>query len=264
MPQNSLSLIIICRKYSSDLHRKIGRYRGFVSDVIVVCGDVKTDNTAAAAEHIFYFPFRGNFSDLRNFALGKATTDWVLFLDTDEELSPELMKAIPGLASDTATDGFWFPRKTFISTDRYLKYSFFYPDSQLRLFRNRAEYRFSGAVHEQLSIPYGKTRQVPYDLLHYPTNPKYTAFGDYRNLLPYIHIQASEIRKLKRNSPTLILAGIWKIISLFMNGYFRGKGFLDGWAGFRATLLFSWSIGMPYILAGCPFSACQDTAGVVK
>jgi hypothetical protein len=43
--------------------------------------------------------------------------------------------------------------------------------------------------------------------------------------------------------------GIWQFLTLFMSGFIRGKGFLDGWAGFRAHILFAASIAAGYFLA---------------
>jgi hypothetical protein len=169
-----------------------------------------------------------------------------LFLDGDERVSEELVKVIPELLKDNSVDGYWIPRKTFITPDRYLKYGLFYPDYQLRLFRVKKEYRFVGAVHEVVQIPDAKTKKIGQPLLHYPDHPKYTAFSDFKNMNMYITIHAKELRALRKSSWQYYAEGLWQGVFLFCSGFFRGKGFLDGWAGFRAHVLFAASIAAGY------------------
>lgn len=187
---------------------------------------------------------------MRNFGLEKANGEWILMIDSDEKLSTGLIHEIPSLIKDPHIDGYWFRRKTFIAKEIYLRYGFFYPDYQLRLFRNKKEYRYIGAVHEALTIPKEKTKEVPLDILHYPANPKYTSWQDFKNMLPYIRIQAAELQKKQFSAVQLFWLGCTTFWILMFKGFIRGKGFLDGYAGFRAQVLFSLSIASGYILAG--------------
>jgi glycosyltransferase involved in cell wall biosynthesis len=242
-----LSLLIIGKKFDEEVKRAI-------ESAVDVCDDswfVSTLSKAVVSDsrvHSEYFKFEQDFSAVRNFAISKAEGDWFLFLDSDEVLSDELKGELPNLLKDQTVDGYWLSRKTFISKDRYLKHGLFYPDFQLRLFRNHMRYRYHGAVHEQLDIPAAKTKQVRLDISHYPTNPKYTKYSDFKNVIPYMEIEVGEIRKQKLNSFYLIGKGIGTFFSLFFGGFFRGKGFLDGCAGLRAHIIFSLSIALPYIM----------------
>jgi hypothetical protein len=190
-----------------------------------------------------------NFSLIKNLSLKDILSEWVLSLDSDEELSQELIDILPELTKDESIDGYWFRRRNYISKTKYLKYGLFYPDWQLRLFRNNKGYKYHGAVHEQLDISYSKTRQIPTDIYHYPNNPKYSKFSDFANLMPYVNIKAVELGKLPHSLLGYYSKGILQFIKLFFGGYFRGKGFLDGYPGFRAHLMFAWSIALPYFLA---------------
>jgi glycosyltransferase involved in cell wall biosynthesis len=242
-----LSLLIVGKKIDDEVKTAI-------ASAADVCDDIWFVSTLSKAVvndpriNSEYFKFEQDFSAVRNFAISKAEGDWFLFLDSDEVLSDELKKELQNLLKDPMVDGYWLSRKTFISKDRYLKHGLFYPDFQLRLFRNHKQYRYHGAVHEQLDIPAGKTKKVYLDLLHYPSNPKYTKYSDFKNVLPYMEIEANDIRIKKLNSFYLIGMGIGTFFSLFFGGFFRGKGFLDGFAGLRAHIIFALSIAIPYIM----------------
>lgn len=202
-----------------------------------------------------------SFSVLKNEAMKGVDTEWIFLLDSDEVVSDELKEKIPELITNTTNDGFWIPRRTYISPTRYLKYGLLYPDYQLRLFRNKSEYKYKGDIHEYLTIPEEKATHIKESILHYPRHPKYVSFSNVKNLLPYIDIDAEEkiTAYLKQEDKRLIngvkfaisniLTGVFVFIRLFLDGFIRGKGFLDGWAGLRAHLLFAYSIAGAYWLA---------------
>ena len=68
--------------------------------------------------------------------------------------------------------------------------------------------------------------------------------------MPYVHIHADNLVKSSNNILLLCLEGMAQFVNLFFGGFLRGKGFLDGWNGFRAHLIFASSIALAYILAG--------------
>lgn len=248
-----LSILVITKNAEVTIGGALKSVEG-LWDELVVIDTGSSDRTINVAKKfmakVFAHHFRNDFSEVKNFGLSKVTCDWVLALDSDERLTDELRAALPGLIQNKNVDGYWFRRRTYISSMRYLRYGLFYPDYQLRLFRNKKEYRYRGAVHEQLTIPKSKTQKVFYDILHYPQHSKYTAFADFHNLMPYIHIRANELAKFHQGAGLLFLKGMGEFVKLFLSGYFRGKGFLDGWAGFRAHVMFASSIALAYILAG--------------
>lgn len=246
-----LSVYIITKNEEVGVGEALESVRG-VADEIVVVDSGSTDKTITIVkqytDRVYTKRFRDDFSQLRNFALSKLRGEWVLTLDADERLSEGLKEKIPELIADKHVDGYWFARKTFISGARYLKYGVFYPDYQLRLFRNKKEYRYRGAVHEQLTIPKEKTREVPYDVLHYPTHPKYDRFSSIVNMTGYMRIAARSYTK-QFDTATLVGKAITSFIDIFLGGLFRGKGILDGWAGFRAHLIFALSVSGSWALA---------------
>jgi hypothetical protein len=197
-----------------------------------------------------------NFSEIRNNALEKITTPWVFVLDSDEEVTKELINVLPKLITNPQIDGYWFRRKYIVDGKWYLRHGLFYPDWQLRLFRNKKEYRYKGAVHEILTIPKEKTLEVPYDILHNQNPPKLTSWKGFELLKPYMEIAKNEYRiQLIDNSSQknnvsnrfLINRIIYSCIHMLVLPMTRGKGFLDGYNGFRAHVLLTLSIVVPMI-----------------
>lgn len=190
-----------------------------------------------------------DYSELRNYACSHANTEWIFFLDSDEILSDRLIEWIKNLKASSGIDGYWIPRRNFISKDRYLKFGLFYPDYQLRLIRIKKEYQFKGKVHELICIPENKTSKASSDIYHFPRVPKYQSLNNLKNFKEYIALEADELMLAHYNPIKLLLSGAWKGLTLFFSGYFRGKGFLDGIAGLRAHLIFSSSIFLGYLEA---------------
>lgn len=250
--KNNISLIILTKNSLKTIERTIISAHNFVDEIVIV-DNCSIDNTVTIAQkytkNIYKTDISGDFSSLRNFALTKAKGEWIMILDSDEILSPELAESLSKLINNNEIEGYWFKRKTFISPDRYLKHGLFYPDYSLRLFRNGKGYKYFGKVHEQLNIPQVKTRQTDLNILHYPAHPKYTKFSDFKNLMPYIKIHAKEISSKKYPFIYLIFQSKYQFLRLFLGGYVRGKGFKDGWAGFRAQLMYASSISIAYIFA---------------
>jgi glycosyltransferase involved in cell wall biosynthesis len=104
----------------------------------------------------------------RNLALSHARHEWILVLDADEELSPQLQDEIRGLRTDgPAPDatGYSMPR-CVLYDGRWIRHGDWYPDRLTRLFRSGSA-RYAGAkVHERLEIS-GRVIALKGDLHHY-------------------------------------------------------------------------------------------------
>jgi glycosyltransferase involved in cell wall biosynthesis len=108
------------------------------------------------------------YAEQKNKAIDLATGEWILSLDADEVLTPELVAEIRELMRRGVPDevaGFRIPRVLYIG-DRPVRGGGFYPDAQLRLIR-RGKGRFQPrVVHESIKVD-GKVRQLQHDMLHY-------------------------------------------------------------------------------------------------
>ena len=189
-----------------------------------------TDDTreiaTAAGARVLVRPFDG-FRSQKQFAVDQASHDWVLCLDADERVSPELKASI--LAARDAgfggTAGYRFARLSEYF-GRFLRRGNAYPDRVLRLFnRQRGGWRGDREIHEAASVD-GAVRTLSGDLIHYP----------YRSLMQqlqkterYARMMAEyEFSRGKRASlGKLIVSPAWR----FWRGYVLRLGFLDGWHG---------------------------------
>ena len=160
-----LSVVIIARNAAAQLPDCL-RSVAFADEVLVVDSG-SDDDTVATAERagarVIYKEWLG-FGPQKQFAVGQARHDWVLCLDADERVSPELKSAITQTLAAPRYRAFDMPRRNRFM-GRWLKHGEGYPDYNLRLF-HRAHARWSDdAVHEHViaATPVGRLRG---DLLH--------------------------------------------------------------------------------------------------
>lgn len=189
-----------------------------------------TDETcaiaAAAGARVLQRPFDG-FRSQKQFAVDQATHDWVLCLDADERVSPQLKASIFAARDAGFGDaaGYRFARLSEYF-GKFLRRGNAYPDRVLRLFdRRRGGWRGDREIHEAASVD-GAVRTLPGDLIHFP----------YRSLMQqlskterYARMMAEyEFSRGKRASlGKLIVSPAWR----FWRGYVLRLGFLDGWHG---------------------------------
>lgn len=156
---NEGSLIIDCLK-SCD----------FADEIIMVSN--ATDDTNEIAKKTIpsikiypHFPF--NYSDSKNLAVQKASGQWLLFIDTDERITPKLRSAIQKIITDTSTPytSYDFPRANYFLNHR-VRYGGTYPDYVKRLIYRSDFQGFVGDLHEQPQVV-GPNKKLTVDLLHF-------------------------------------------------------------------------------------------------
>lgn len=109
---------------------------------------------------------KGSFNDWRNEGLKKTKSDWVLYLDSDEEITDKLSKEIKGVVSSSTNSVVYaIPRKNFIFGKEF-KHSGQYPDYQKRLFKREKIKKWTGIVHEE-PIYEGEMRHLKNPIIHH-------------------------------------------------------------------------------------------------
>lgn len=166
------------------------------------------------------------FGQQKNRALAQATTDWILSIDADEKITPELQQEILSKIANTDCVAFKIPRLTYF-LGRALRHCFNpHGDTPLRLIKNGFGKFTDEIVHEQL-IANGKTGVLDNFLLHYP----FKGCTDLLNKANfYSTLGAAKLAAKQVHSGIAKTLGhaIWTFVRL----YFLKLGFLDGWPGF--------------------------------
>jgi hypothetical protein len=184
-------------------------------------------------------PFPG-YAAQKNFASQQASHDWILSLDADERVSPDLQTEIQRvLAIDPEPAGYRIPRVTF-HFGRWIRSTDWYPDHQLRLYdRRRAE--FAGRlVHESVRAQ-GAVGHLRGELQHY-------AYRDVAHHLQtmdrYSTLAAQQMYEDGRRASWVDIL-ITPRLTFFRNYILRG-GFRDGMAGLVISAMNSYYVGLKF------------------
>ena len=225
-----LSVIIITKNEALNIRECLESVKW--ADEIIVVDSGSTDETVAICReyspHIYSHDWPG-FGLQKNRALGYAGNEWVLSLDADERVTPELRVEIELTMREGKAQGYEIPRLSSFC-GRYMHHSGWYPDYVTRLFlRNSASFT-NDLVHERVIVN-GVVRRLKNNLLH-------ESFRDLEQLLTKMNHYSSagaEMLSQKGCDATLtqaILHGLWA----FIRSYFLRAGFLDGAEGFMLAV----------------------------
>ena len=220
-----LSVAIITLNAASQLEACLQSAR--FADEIVVVDSGSTDGTQALAERhgarVIQQDWLG-FGPQKQFAVEAASHDWVLCLDADERVSPELRASLENTLKAPCTAAFRFARcNRFLG--RYLKHGEGYPDWSLRLFDRRQARWSDDAVHEKV-VSNGPIGTLQGDLLHdsAETLAAYlTKQNRYTTLAADMALQAGKRASFGRIAFSPIVR--------FIKFYLLRQGFRDGLPG---------------------------------
>jgi glycosyltransferase involved in cell wall biosynthesis len=172
----------------------------------------------------------------KNLGIEKATGEWILILDADERVAPELTEEIKAILSsqprnDDNISAYWIPRKNIIF-GQWIQHTGWYPDPQLRLFRKGAGKFQQKHVHEPIHIE-GKTETLKENLLHenYDTIAQFL----YKTITNYAPNEAEE--KLKQGYTLHWQDAINFPLKEFLSRYFAREGYKDGFHGLMLSIL---------------------------
>lgn len=227
---NRLSACLITLNEEQNLPRALASLAGIADEIVVVdCGS--QDRTTEIAREFgakLITKTWTNFAEQKNAAVAAASNDWILSLDADEELSPELHNALlawkeeePGYAVYEFARRAWY-------VGGWVHHSGWYPDRQRRLFRRDAA-RFSGIVHESLQFQ-GEPGRLTGDLLHYTIS----SFPEHKEKVErYTTLAAQQMFADGKRSwrGAMWLATPWNWFKSFV----LQLGFLDGLRGWMIS-----------------------------
>ncbi len=244
MPRPPLSVTIITLNEESNIARAIESVRGFAQETLVVDAG-STDRTVEIARHlgakIITNPWRG-YGQQKNFASSQAKYDWVLNLDADEEVSPELAIEIQQTLERDEKQGvaaYSVPRLTKY-LGRWIRHGGWYPNRLVRLANRKHALWTEPDVHEEWVVR-GSVTPLVHDLLHYP----FRDIGDQiQTNLRFSRLGSEALRKRGQRKNLFFL--LLKPIGKFVETYFAKSGFRDGIPGFIISVNAAHSIFLKY------------------
>jgi glycosyltransferase involved in cell wall biosynthesis len=225
-------------------------------DVVVVDSGSKDDTAAIARElgaRVVDFRWNRQFPKKKNWALANVDWkhEWVLILDADERITPELAEEIQGVVKASRADGYYLNRR-FMFLGTWIRHCGYYPSWNLRLFKHRLgryekiEMGDTGSgdneVHEHVELP-GTTARLQHDMLHYAYPDVATwveKHNRYSNWEARLEVRGGQgtgegiggnlaarrrLRVWSRRLP-------FRPLLRFLYSYVLKLGFLDGYPGF--------------------------------
>src|SRR5437660_1056704 len=232
-----LSVVIITRNEESNIGRTLASVTWADERIVVDSGS--TDRTLEIAREqgakVFQEPWKG-YAQQKNSAIAKASGDWVLSIDADEEVSSELGESIRQvIGNGTPSIAGYFITRRNLFLGRWIRHGGFHPDRKLRLFRRGKGGFVERVVHETLRVD-GATAELTGDLIHhaYPTLTGYLeTMNRYSSLGAEVAVQKGQV---SQSLPSFL----WNIrvrptVNFIWNYVFRA-GFLDGREGFLLHL----------------------------
>jgi glycosyltransferase involved in cell wall biosynthesis len=231
-----LSVCIITHNEESNIARTLDSVKAIADEMIVVdsgSADKTVERARSRGARVFVEEWRG-FSKQKNAAMAKASGDWILSLDADEEVSPELAASIQELLKSGGAlprcDAYMVGRKN-LYLNRWLRRSGYYPDRKLRLVRRGMGEFEDRAVHESMHTT-GKMGRLEGDLIHH-AYPTLEGFIEHANRYSSLggEMEASE-RKVGFSIANIVL----RPFVAFLYRYFFRLGFLDGREGLLVHL----------------------------
>ena len=223
---NSISVCMITLNEERNLPRALRSVQGIADEIVVVdCGsnDRTQDIAREFGARLLVHPW-SDFANQKNFAADSASHPWIVSLDADEELSPELRRSLLNWKhQEPQFEVYELARRAFY-LGGWITHAGWYPDRQRRLYRRDAA-RFSGIIHESLRFS-GKPGRLQGDLFHYTMS----SFAEHEekverySTLAAQQMYAAGVRKWRSG---MWLAAPW---SWFRSYVVRG-GFLNGHRG---------------------------------
>lgn len=217
------------------------------ADEVIICDMYSEDKTVEIAKKfgakVHLHKREGFVEPARNFAISKATNEWILVLDADEEISEAFGNKIKEIISQETADFVEIPRKNIIFRN-WMKASMWWPDYHIRLFK-KGKVVWGNTIHSK-PLTEGKGLTLPEEESLAIIHHNYQTVSQYiERMNRYSTIQAQELK----NSGIVFE---WrdlleKPMGEFLSRFFAKKGYLDGLHGFALSLLQALSFLVVYL-----------------
>lgn len=222
-----LSVVIITLNEEKNIGRCLASVKDIADEVLVV-DSLSSDKTREICEsyHARFVEQRFlGYVEQKNFALKLATYDYVLSLDADEALSPELVSEIEKIKSNFTANGYKFNRLTQYN-GHWVRHGGWYPDTKLRIVEKKSAKWVGNNPHDALEVT-GEVSRLKGDLLHYSYD-SISSHVQQTNKFTTIEAHALYSKGKRASLVKLVTRPPFQ----FFKDYFLKLGILDGRYGF--------------------------------
>jgi len=242
-----VSVCIIAGAEATRIRRALESVADWVMEIIVVLNDDVADGTDRIAgefgARIFREPWKGHVAQ-KNSAARKASQEWILGLDADEQISPKLRDEIENLFSGLEKPNFFvafsFPRCS-LYCGRWIRHGDWYPDRKIRLWKCGHAHWAGTDPHDTVIVD-GPVGRLKNDLFHYSME---SLNHHIRKTMAYSDIFARQQLEAGRR------VSFWEIwfhpFWRFFRSYLFRLGFLDGWQGYTIAWITAFETFLRYV-----------------
>ena len=213
-------------------------------DEIIVVDSFSTDRTLEICreftDHVYQHEWLG-YVGQRNLVREMSNYPWILFLDSDEEVSPALRDEILAEFEQGTNDyvGYEFPRLVYY-LGRWIRHGEWYPDVKLRLFKKEFGRTEGQEPHDRVSVN-GAVKRLKNPVWHYT----YDDITDHVNTLNRFSSIGAQ-QKFVHESPFRWTDLFFRPMFRFIKGFILRRGFLDGSHGFVIALMSAYGAYLKY------------------
>jgi glycosyltransferase involved in cell wall biosynthesis len=237
-----ISAVIITYNEEKRLEGALKSLKDIASEIIVV-DSFSTDDTVKVAKKYdskVYSREWTHYADQKNYANKKATHPWILSLDADERLSPELKKEIQELKDKKPqVAAFSMPRQVYY-LGKWIFHSGWYPDRKIRLFKKEKAFWKGEYVHEKLVVD-GNVKKLDNPIYHFT----YKDISEHlKRINKFSSLGAKKLYAEGKKCSWYHL--VFLPPQRFIQSFFFKAGILDGFAGFVIAVLHSYAIFTRY------------------
>lgn len=235
MKKQTLSIVISAYNEEEKIEECL-KSASFADEIIFIDNSSSDKTVEIAKEYtqkIFTRPNNLMLNINKNFGFSKASGEWILSLDADERVTPELQKEIKSTieqSNNRTIIGYWIPRKNIIF-GKWMKHTGWYPDNQLRLFRGRKGRFEAKHVHEMVQVE-GQTGYLKEHILHY----------NFETIFQFLHKHVviyapNEAEELLRGGYVIKWQDAIRFpIKEFTGRFFAQEGYKDGFFGLMLSI----------------------------
>ena len=149
MSNSSLSVCMIVQNEEKYIQKCLDSIQDVADQIVVIDTGSEDDTIPLVKEYdtdLYHYDWENDFSEARNYSLREASGEWILQIDADEVL--EKSEGLTSLLNNSGNDGYLVKIRNINSSQGFVKYS---EDKQIRLFRNKQEYKYRNKIHEQIA-----------------------------------------------------------------------------------------------------------------